>query len=950
MGTTKDTPGDSELRQRVEKHPEAADKHPETLREITPEKTASLIHEPEVHQTELKMQNDELRLTQDELEKTRDRYAHLYDFSPNGSLAINEKGIIHEANLTIAAMLGVDRSILIGQPFSRFIPKDDQDIFHLHRQQLLETEVSQSCDLRLERKEGPAFYARIKCMVFKDKKDGSREIRAAVSDITDRKQAEDEIQRAHREWEDIFQAIGHSTLILDGEHRVIHANVATEKATGKPEKDLVGKKCYEIFHNTHEPPKGCPFEEMIGSGHLETIEMEIEAFGDTFLVSCTPMLDDKDRIEKVIHIATDISVRIRAEEMLKASEERHRMMIEHMNSGVAVYETKDNGASFVFKEFNPAAEKISRIKREEVIGRGLLDLFPKMDKFGLVDALKRVWRTGKDERLHAGYYRDDQRQGWRDNRIYKLPSGEVVAIYDDVSEQKEMERQLKESEERFRTVADFNYDWEYWVSPDGRHIYVSPSCERITGYSSRDFLDDHRLLEKMIHPNDQSAFADHFSQTLQKKKTCSIDFRIITRSGEERWISHVCQPVYGIEGQYLGQRASNRDISEYKRIQEALQKSQKMEAIGTLTGGIAHDYNNLMSIIMGNLSMAMDEAEPGSLLADFLAQANTASLKVRDLTHELMSLSKGGAPVKEVGSLAQLLKDASGIIPAGKDISVKEFIPQNLWLVAYDPHKIGAVFRNMLTNAVEAMPDGGTLKIKAENLAVKDEAQVSGLPVKSGDYVRITIQDQGKGIPKEHLGKVFDPYFSTKAMGVQKGMGLGLATAYAIVQKHGGHIAIDSSSGAGTKVSIYLPAESEIVQSDGTIASADDKALPVKRVLVMDDEEMLRKLSQQMLERMGYAVVTVKDGVEAIEAYKRQKDSGEHFDAVILDLTIKGGMGGEQTIRELLKIDPGIKAIVSSGYFNDPVMAHFENHGFKGAMAKPYDKKNLKEALGKLFE
>jgi two-component system, cell cycle sensor histidine kinase and response regulator CckA len=255
-----------------------------------------------------------------------------------------------------------------------------------------------------------------------------------------------------------------------------------------------------------------------------------------------------------------------------------------------------------------------------------------------------------------------------------------------------------------------------------------------------------------------------------------------------------------------------------------------------------------------------------------------------------------------------------------------------------------------MTNAVEAMPGGGTLKIKAENLCFAHGDTDPDLPLKPGDYVHVSIQDQGGGIPKEHLDKIFDPYFSTKAMGTQKGMGLGLATAYAIVEKHGGHITINSSSGAGTTVNIYLPAESQPEEIHRPIPSAGDKASPVKRVLVMDDEEMLRKLLRQMLELMGYAVETVKDGVEAIALYKSQKDSGEPFDAVVLDLTIKGGMGGEQTIRELLKMDPHVKAIVSSGYFDDPVMSDFQKYGFKGAIPKPYGKTDLKKALKKLSE
>ncbi len=371
-----------------------------------------------------------------------------------------------------------------------------------------------------------------------------------------------------------------------------------------------------------------------------------------------------------------------------------------------------------------------------------------------------------------------------------------------------------------------------------------------------------------------------------------------------------------------------------------------MVAIGTLTGGIAHDYNNLLSIIMGNLSLAKEEAAPGSELSVFLGEIGGASEKLRNLTHELMALARGGAPVKKLGPLTELFGIASEVVPAEGGILLEESISKDLWHVPHDSHKMRSVLGNVLSNAVEAMPHGGTLSIAAKNLRVDDEpADIRLQSMKNGDYVLITIKDQGKGIPKEHLSKIFDPYFSTKAMGVQKGMGLGLATSYAIVQKHGGHITVDSAPGEGTTVKIYLPAQSKPAKIDVKTPTEDNGAFPVRRVLVMDDEEMLRNLAEKMLEKLGFVVETVKDGQEAIEACRKQKGLGEPFDAAILDLTIKGGMGGEQAIGELLKIDPKIKAIVSSGYFNDPVMSDFQKWGFVGAMAKPYEKKTLKELL-----
>ena len=696
MGTMKETPGGSKLRQRAEKELETAAGNTETSPEISPEKMKALIHELRVHQIELQMQNDELRRIQDDLEKTRDKYSHLYDFAPIGYFTVDQKGTINEANLTIASMLGLDRSALIGRPFSRFILRDDQDTFYKHRQRLLETEVPQSCELRLVKKDGDAFYAHLECTVITKKGDDDKQIRAAVNDIT---------------------------------------------------------------------------------------------------------------------------VRKGAEEALRKSELRYRTMLEQAADAVFVH--NETGR---IVDLNQKACQNLGYSREELLSMSIGDIDPEAIQTGKHD----IW-------------------------------GNILA---------------------------------------GEHFT----------FESRHMCKDGKFLP----------------------------------------IEVTLGPVDLDEG--LAILSIVRDITERKRLESQLQQSQKMEAIGTLTGGIAHDYNNLMSIVMGNLSMAMEEVEPGSHLKDFLHKANMASHKVRDLTHQLMALSRGGAPVKEVGSLKELVKSVLDVIPGNGSILLKESIYHDLWLIAFDSYKMGAVIRNVVTNAVEAMPDGGTITIHAQNRQVEDAKQDSSLPLKPGDYVHISIQDQGMGIPQEHLDKIFDPYFSTKAMGMQKGMGLGLTTAYAIVQKHGGHIAISSSPGVGTTVNIYLPAERQAAEADNTIPAEEDSAFPIKRVLVMDDEEMLRNLARQMLERMGFTVETVKDGFEAIEAYQKQKDSGEPFAAVILDLTIKGGMGGEQAMRELLKIDPHIKAIVSSGYSNDPVMSDFEKCGFMGAMAKPYENKALKEVLQGLFE
>ena len=380
------------------------------------------------------------------------------------------------------------------------------------------------------------------------------------------------------------------------------------------------------------------------------------------------------------------------------------------------------------------------------------------------------------------------------------------------------------------------------------------------------------------------------------------------------------------------------DVSEKKKIEEEIAKSKKIESLGILAGGIAHDFNNLLTGILGNISLAQTYLTPDHRAFDRLEAAADASKRARGLTHQLLTFSKGGLPIKTTASVSELLSDSAGFVLRGSNVRYELSIPHDLWSVHIDLGQINQVVNNLFINALQAMPKGGTISVQAENCLIEGD---SVIPLTPGKYVRIHIQDQGTGIPPENVQKIFDPYFTTK----ETGSGLGLTTAYSIIKKHDGLITVGSQVGVGTTFCIYLPAsQTSTASSVGNPVGNSNQGRNVK-VLVMDDEELIRDLASELLTQLGYEVSLVKDGASAITAYQNARNSGKPFDAIIMDLTIPGGMGGKEALQRIREFDPNVRAIVSSGFCDDPVMANFREYGFAGVLRKPYDANDVAEQL-----
>jgi PAS domain S-box-containing protein len=498
---------------------------------------------------------------------------------------------------------------------------------------------------------------------------------------------------------------------------------------------------------------------------------------------------------------------------------------------------------------------------------------------------------------------------------------------------------LRKSEEKFRNLVEHTNDWVWEIDKNGIFTYVSPQVSEILGYEPEEILG--KTPFDFMPLDDAKQFAEVIGSFISTQRPFTrLEKTLIHKEGYRVVLETSGTPVFDSQGFLQNYHGIARDITERKRIEEELLKTQKLESLGVLAGGIAHDFNNILTAILGNVSLARMYVKQEDKMIERLAESEKASLRAKDLTQQLLTFARGGAPIKETASIVELIKDSVSFVLSGSNVKCEFSIPNDLWMVEIDEGQMSQVINNLIINAQQAMPEGGIIDVSAENMTVGSE---HGLPLKGGRYVKIAIKDHGIGIPKEHLQKIFDPYFTTK----QKGSGLGLATSYSIVRKHDGHITVDSELGAGTTFTIYLPAsEKEIPTSKD---KEEESLLGKGRILVMDDEEVVRGVACEMLRRIGYEVEFARDGTEAIELYKRARESGQPFDAVILDLTVPGGIGGKEAIKRLLEIDPRVKAIVSSGYSNDPVMAKFREYGFRGVIAKPYKIEELSGVLRRII-
>jgi len=637
-------------------------------------------------------------------------------------------------------------------------------------------------------------------------------------------------------------------------------------------------------------------------------------------------LDANNRIDSVYGVFLDITKQKEIEEALRENEEHLKTIMDAIRIGVVMVDSETRR----IVEVNRYAAEMIGVAKEQLLDQTCHQFIcPRDVKSCPVERwsatpgqLEGRLMTARNDTINILKTFTTVTKG---GRAYFLES------FLDLTEQKKVERALAAEKERLQVTLRSIGDGVIATDTEGRVVLMNQVAEAVTGWTQEEALSlPVTEVLPLVHELTRKPWDNPVDSVIRTRRVVSLPTHtmLLARHGAEPILEASAAPIIDQQDQVIGVVLVFQDVTVKRQTEAELLKMDKLTSLGILAGGIAHDFNNILTGVLGNLSLAMLFSPREGEIFRRLAESEQATLRARDLVQQLLTFAKGGAPIKEVASLEDIIRESATFACRGSQVRCDFFLPTDLWPAEVDPGQISQVIQNLTINANQAMPTGGTITISLENVVLRRNR---ALPLPPGKYLNISVTDTGIGIPPDYLTKIFDPYFSTK----QKGSGLGLATAYSIIKNHGGYMTVESTLGKGTTFFVYLPASARKVKP----APKGGIGLLCKgrgRILVMDDDTGVRQVAGKILKHLGYEVDFALDGAEAIEKYRESLGAGKPFDLVIMDLTIPGGMGGQEALQALLEIDPQTRAIVSSGYADDPIMTHYREFGFTGVIKKPY--------------
>lgn len=765
-------------------------------------------------------------------------------------------------------------------------------------------------------------------------------ILANVHDFSERKKIETQLRYQKAFAEQLFQNSPDAIAAISMEDVVTGINSAFTGLFGYEEREALGRNINDLVVPPDQREQALALSRAGMNGEsisgFEGIRRHRNGSRiDVSLVGSPIRVDGKQ--VGFFAMYRDISDRIGALKALHRSETLYRTLVESMPYGIV--ETDTEG---IIKFSNSAYTRLTGYDLQELSRMSVLDILPtEVDRREFIRYGKKILKNEPSPQTWFGRITKKNKQIFDvqvDWNYRRDDSGKLIGfmtIYTDITDRKRAEEALRESEEKYRLVVEHASEGIV-IFQDSLVQYANPRLLEITGYSEYEIIST--PWRSLVHREDIGS-AGRYCDSVELGTPVSdyVVARIVTKDGMAKWVR-----VSAVHILWQGAPATLSfvtDVTETKKMEEDLINIEKLESIGMLAGGIAHDFNNLLTAILGNISLARMGLTPEDRRSLTLEEAEKACHRARGLTQQLLAFSKGGAPIKRAIHLETLVRETCEFCVRGTNCMSIVNSVADAWMVEADPGQLGQVFTNLFINACQAMPTGGTIETIIENVTLKES---DGLALQEGRYVRVSVRDSGSGISPQHQSKIFAPYFSTKP----KGSGLGLAAAYAVVRNHDGLITVESLPGAGATFRVYLPASLPQPQERlQTLEPVGEEVEQFGKVLVMDDDEAIRSLVADLLSMMGYEIAVARDGTECIALYEAALAEGAPYSVVILDLTVPGGMGGEEAIKRLLEIDPSVTAIVSSGYSDAPIMSEYRRYGFRGVISKPYDVNELLAVL-----